>query len=248
MTFLLAIATPNLDSLVEAVGPSLPSPEVFSVEQVWAWLVPLLAKAELLPIAAIEHLAREFGYWAVFVGIALENAGLPLPGETIVLVAGFLAGNGDLNLPGVMGSAIAGAILGDNLGYWLGRWGGWPLLERLGKLFRFSDEKLLEARRQFTANAGKAVFLGRFVALLRIFAGPLAGIVEMPYGKFLAYNAAGAAVWGGLTIGLAYGVGRMVPLETMLGWFNKFTFVAIPLVLAWFIIPIWWENRKSTQG
>ena len=201
---------------------------------------------ELITLETIEALAQEYGYWAVFLGIALENAGIPLPGETITLVGGFLAGSGELSYGGVLGTAIGGAILGDNLGYWLGRWGGWSLLVRLGKLFRIGEEKREGAREQFSNNAGKAVFWGRFVALLRIFAGPMAGSVEMPYGKFLAYNAAGAAVWAGVTVTAAYFCGRLVSLETLMSWASQFTWVALLAIGLVVAVSLWLENRKST--
>ena len=201
---------------------------------------------ELITLETIEALAQEYGYWAVFLGISLENAGIPLPGETITLVGGFLAGSGELSYSGVLGTAIGGAILGDNVGYWLGRWGGWSLLLRLGKLFRIGEDKLESAREQFANNAGKAVFWGRFIALLRIFAGPMAGLVEMPYGKFLAYNAAGAAVWAGVTVTAAYFCGRLVSLETLMSWASHFTWVALVAIALVVSITLWLENRKST--
>lgn len=201
---------------------------------------------ELITLETIEALAQEYGYWAVFLGISLENAGIPLPGETITLVGGFLAGSGELSYSGVLGTAIGGAILGDNVGYWLGRWGGWSLLLRLGKLFRIGEDKLESAREQFTNNAGKAVFWGRFIALLRIFAGPMAGMVEMPYAKFLAYNAAGAAVWAGVTVTAAYFCGRLVSLETLMSWASHFTWVVLAAIALVVSITLWLENRKST--
>jgi membrane protein DedA with SNARE-associated domain len=201
---------------------------------------------EPIALETIEALAKEYGYWAVFLGISLENAGIPLPGETITLVGGFLAGSGELSYGGVLGTAVSGAILGDNVGYWLGRWGGWPLLLRLGKLFRIGEDKLDKAREQFSNNAGKAVFWGRFVALLRIFAGPMAGLTEMPYGKFLAYNAAGAAVWAGVTVTAAYFCGRLVSLDTLMKWASQFTWVMLLIVSVAIGISLWLENRKKS--
>jgi len=138
---------------------------------------------ELLSLENIEEIAHQYGYWAVFIGITLENMGIPIPGETITIVGGFLAGSGDLNYWLVLVSAITGAVLGDNFGYWLGRAGGWPFLLKVGKFFRIPPQKLELAKEQFSKNAPRAVFFGRFVALLRIFAGPMAGIARMPYGR-----------------------------------------------------------------
>ena len=89
---------------------------------------------EILSVENVQELARQYGYWAVFLGIALENMGIPLPGETITIVGGFLAGDGDLNYWFVLGSVIAGAVLGDNFGYWIGRVGGLPLYETYSNL------------------------------------------------------------------------------------------------------------------
>ncbi|WP_413166954.1 DedA family protein [Capilliphycus salinus ALCB114379] len=200
---------------------------------------------EIVSLETIQEIAHQYGYWAVFLGIALENAGIPLPGETITLVGGFLAGSGELDYWFVLGCAIAGAILGDNCGYWIGRWGGWPFLLGIGKLFRVSEAKLTEVKSQFSRNAAKAVFLGRFVALLRIFAGPLAGIARMPYWKFLLCNAAGAATWASVMVSLSYFVGQVVPLEQLVAWVAQFAIVALVLVVAWIVIPIWWESRQA---
>ncbi|MGB3532407.1 MAG: DedA family protein [Microcoleaceae cyanobacterium] len=200
---------------------------------------------EFVSLDTIKEIAHQYGYWAIFLGITLENTGIPLPGETITLVGGFLAGSGELDYWLVLGSAIAGAILGDNFGYWIGRWGGWPLLLRLGKFFRFSDTQLAKVRTQFSENAAKAVFFGRFVALLRIFAGPLAGIAKMPYWKFLLSNAAGAATWASVMVSLSYFVGQYVSLDELIGWVSEFAIFALLAVVAWIGIPAWLESRKA---
>jgi membrane protein DedA with SNARE-associated domain len=200
---------------------------------------------ELVSLETVQQIAHDYGYWSVFFGIMLENAGLPIPGETITLVGGFLAGSGELDYWLVLGSAIAGAVLGDSFGYWLGYYGGWPLLTRLSKLFRITEEQLLDAREQFSKNADKAVFLGRFIALLRIFAGPMAGIVRMPYPRFLLCNLAGAAVWAGATISAAYFAGTVVPLEVLMVWASRFTFAALGILAAWFAGSYGFEHRQK---
>jgi membrane protein DedA with SNARE-associated domain len=200
---------------------------------------------ELLSLEQLQEIAREYGYWAVFVGIALENTGIPLPGETITLVGGFLAGSGELNYWIVLLSAIAGAVLGDNFGYWLGRLGGWGFLLRFGKFFRIPESQLEEAKKQFAKNAAEAVFFGRFVALLRIFAGPMAGIAQMPYLRFILCNLGGAAVWASVMVTLSYFLGRLIPLYQLINWIAKFSLVAAVLVFAWIAIPLWWDARKT---
>lgn len=202
---------------------------------------------EFVSLETIQKFAHEYGYWAVFVGILLENLGLPLPGETITIAGGFLAGSGELDYWLVLGSAIGGASLGGNFGYWIGRYGGWPLLLRFGKIFRFREEKLYELKDKFSENAGKTVFIGRFLALLRVFASPLAGIAEMPYLKFMIYNVAGAATWGFVMVTLAFFAGQVVPLEQLVAWAAKFAVFALMIVVAWIAIPIWLESRQSEE-
>ncbi|AGF52530.1 slr0232 [Synechocystis sp. PCC 6803] len=186
---------------------------------------------EFFSLETLQELARQYGYGAVFFGIALENAGIPIPGETITLLGGFLAGSGDLSYGGVLIAAIAGAVLGDSCGYWVGRWGGWPLLTRAAQLFNIPQEKLDQARHKFSQNGAAAVFFGRFVTLLRIFAGPMAGIVRMPYGKFLLYNIGGASVWAAITVSLAYFLGRVVTIEQIIAWTTQFSWFALAAVV-----------------
>ncbi|MDL5057364.1 DedA family protein [Geitlerinema calcuttense] len=200
---------------------------------------------DFISLETIQEIAHQYGYWTVFLGIMLENTGIPLPGETITLVGGFLAGNGELNYWYVLASAIAGAVVGDNFGYWIGRTGGWPFLVRIGQLFRIDESQLLAVKTQFSENAARAVFLGRFVALLRIFAGPIAGIAQMPYQLFLLCNLAGAALWASVTISLAFFVGRVVPLETLIAWVAQLGVFALLLVIAWIAVPLWWESRRK---
>lgn len=198
---------------------------------------------EFISLEQIQEIANEYGYWAVFIGITLENTGIPIPGETITIVGGFLAGSGELNYWLVLITAISGAVLGDNFGYWIGKIGGWKLLLKIGKIFRITETQLNKARQEFSKNAAKAVFFGRFLTLLRIFAGPMAGIAEMPYTKFLTCNFAGATVWASMMVTLAFFVGKLVPLSDLVNWIAKFGLFALLLVVAWIIIPLWWENR-----
>jgi membrane protein DedA with SNARE-associated domain len=205
---------------------------------------------ELIPLDKIQEIAHQYGYWAIFAGILLENTGIPVPGETITLVGGFLAGSGELDYRWVMGVAVAGAVIGDNLGYWIGYYGGWALLTRVGRLFRLKEDQLIGVRDRFAENAAQAVFWGRFIALLRIFAGPLAGTAKMPYLQFLACNFAGALVWAGITVSLAYFVGTKVSLQQLMDWIAQFTFLALGLLLSWFLFSNWlerWLERRNAK-
>ena len=203
---------------------------------------------DFFSLETIQTLAQDYGYWAIFFGIMLENMGLPLPGETVTLVGGFLAGSEELGYRWVLSSAIAGAVIGDSMGYWVGFYGGWPLLLKLGKFFRINEAALVRIREQFSQNADKAVIFGRFVALLRIFAGPLAGIAKMPYWKFLLCNLLGASLWGTAMVSLAFFVGRLIPLATLVGWVTQFTVAALVLVTIWITVLWWLERRQHTPA
>ncbi|WP_009634294.1 DedA family protein [Synechocystis sp. PCC 7509] len=203
--------------------------------------------AEFLSLETIQAIAQHYGYWAVFGGILLENLGIPLPGETVTLVGGFLAGSGQLNYWFVLSSAILGAVIGGTCGYWIGRYAGWTFMLKLGKLLRIPETKLEEIKAQFTENAGKAVFFGRFIALLRVFSGLLAGIAQMPFGQFFLYNLVGAIAWASVMVTLAFFVGRVIALEQLIAWVGQFTLVAFGLVISWLFIPPWLEARKTNK-
>ncbi len=200
---------------------------------------------ELFNLDTLQELARLYGYWAVFVGIAIENMGIPLPGETIVIVGGFLSGSGELNYWLVLSSAIAGAVLGDNFGYWVGRFGGWQLLVKIGRIFRIQEQQLEQAKDRYSKNAVQAVFFGRFITLLRIFAGPLAGITQMPYKQFLLCNFGGAAVWATTIVSIAFFLGKAVSLEQIVSWMTQVGIAALLLVILLVLAPFIWEYGQK---
>jgi len=203
---------------------------------------------DFISLESLQEFAHQYGYWAVFGGILLENLGIPLPGETVTVVAGFLAGSGELNYWLVLSSAILGAVLGGTCGYWIGRYAGWPFLLRLGRVFRISEVRMLEVKERFSQNAAKAVFFGRFIALLRVFAGPLAGIAEMSYGSFFLWNLAGAIAWAFVMVTLAFSVGNFVPLEQLMSGVAQFGVVALLIMIAWIGVPLWLESRQVKRS
>jgi len=164
---------------------------------------PLVALAIAIP-TGVAVLA----YFVVGLVIGIESMGVPLPGETTLIAAALLAAQGHLHIEFVIAAAASGAIVGDSFGYLVGRKAGRRLFERLGRRFHhFSEDRVVRAERYFHRYGVWTVFFGRFVALLRIFAGPMAGMLRMPYPRFLAANAAGGIAWSA-TIGIvAYQVG-----------------------------------------
>src|SRR3974390_1198596 len=132
---------------------------------------------------------------AMFGLLTLESFGLPLPGETALIACAVLAAQGALPIFGVIVGAILAAIIGDNLGYWVARKGGRKLLYRYRLTHRYAEQYLPPGERFFAKHGGKAVFLGRFVAVLRVTAAWCAGLSRMHWWRFLAWNAAGGIVW-----------------------------------------------------
>ena len=147
-----------------------------------------------MPEWLLDLLAR-YGYAAVFVGVLLENTGVPVPGETILLAGAALAQFGRLSLGWVMATAAAGAILGDNSGFFIGRRGGRSLAERYGPRFGLTDRRLGEFDRFFLRHGARTVFIARFITGLRVVCAVLAGASGMRWPTFLFYNATGAIVW-----------------------------------------------------
>ncbi|QSJ15722.1 DedA family protein [Nostoc sp. UHCC 0702] len=203
---------------------------------------------DLISLENIQDFAHHYGYWAIFLGILLENLGIPLPGETVTLVGGFLAGSHELSYWLVLSDAVAGAVIGGAIGYWIGKLGGWSFLLQVGKLFRISEERLLNIKEQFSQNAAKAVFFGRFFALLRVFAAPLAGIAEMPFKKFFLYNLAGAATWASVMVTLAFFAGRVISLEQLVAWVSQFAIAALLILVVLIVVPLWLEARQVKRA
>ena len=152
-----------------------------------------------VPLHDLQHLLTTYGYWAVFVFIAIESTGIPFPGETMLLVAAIYAGTTHhLSIPLVIVTAAGGAILGDNLGFLVGREGGYRLLRRYGRYIRLDERKLKLGQYLFMKHGGKVVFFGRFVAVLRAWAAFLAGTNRMRWPGFLLFNALGGIAWATL--------------------------------------------------
>ncbi|MDK9497898.1 DedA family protein [Streptomyces katrae] len=177
----------------------------------------------------LEEIPAISVYLLVGLVIGLESLGIPLPGEIILVSSALLASQHGHIDPVVLGlCAVAGAIIGDSIGYAIGRRGGKPLLERLGRRFpkHFGPDQVAMAERSFDRWGMWAVFFGRFVALLRIFAGPLAGVLRMPYWRFLVANVLGGILWAGGTTAVIYYVGIVAE-----PWLKRFSWLALVVAL-----------------
>ena len=161
-----------------------------------------------MTLSLITHLVQSYGYYAVFLLIAAESMGIPLPGETALISAALYAGaTHQLNVVVLAAVATAAAVIGDNAGYWIGRTGGLRLAERYGRFVRLDRSKLKVGRYLFARHGVKVVFFGRFVAVLRTFAAFFAGVSKMRWPGFLAANAAGGLIWAGFYAFGAYALG-----------------------------------------
>jgi membrane protein DedA with SNARE-associated domain len=160
---------------------------------------------------SIPHLIATYGYVAVFLFVAIESTGIPFPGETMLIAASAYAGaHSSFHIWFVIPAAAAGAIVGDNLGYLVGREGGFRLVRRFGPYIHFDERKLKLGMYLFRRHGGKVVFFGRFVAVLRAWAAFLAGTSRMPWRRFFLYNAAGGILWATIYGLAAYAFGNNI--------------------------------------
>ena len=192
-----------------------------------------------------QHLSpwiNQYGYWAIFGVIMLESAGLPLPGETILILASLAAGTSHhLHIVDIAIVGAVAAITGDNLGFAAGKYGGCPLLTRYSHVFHIKKATIQKGERLFHDHGGVAVFLARFIAGLRVLAGPLAGTLKMGWRKFMVFNTLGAVAWVTVICTLAYLLGPSI--EVIL---KRATWPMVAVtVLA--IGLYWWRHRHSEQ-
>jgi membrane-associated protein len=187
----------------------------------------------------------EHGYWTVAIVLLLENAGIPVPGESTLLFAAFLAfSERHLTLWGIIAVGIVACTLGDNLGYWVGYHGGRPLIEHQRRIFRISENDIHRGERFFERYGAFTIFFARFVFGMRIIAGPLAGVLKMPWRKFVLFNFLGAALWVSVIASLGYFFGsRWDWLTSQLERVQLFL-VAVLVVLGIF----WWRRSRQSSA
>jgi len=189
----------------------------------------------------IEHYMLVYGYWAVFFGVMLENAGVPVPGETILLVAGYFASTGEFNIALVMIIAASGAVVGDNIGFAIGHHYGRGFLLRVGRFFFLTPKRLEHMESYFERHGNKTILVARFITGLRVFAALLAGASrKMPWRVFVLYNMAGAVLWSVVITTLGYLFGASLPI--LVKWVGRSG--TILLIAAIVIGVIVWRVRR----
>ena len=191
-----------------------------------------------------------YGLWVIFFGVMLENAGVPVPGETVLLFAGFVAYRGDVDLVWAIIIAIVAASLGDSLGYCVGRFAGKPFVEKYVRRFSLLSRQFDRAEGQFRKHGHWAVFVGRFITGLRVFAGPLAGMFRMAYLRFLFFNFTGAMIWAATIVSVGFLFGgswdSLVRFVAKLHWLTLAAIGVVVLVgtIVYFVRRC---NRAKTQ-
>jgi|SRR5580704_6234368 membrane protein DedA with SNARE-associated domain len=187
-----------------------------------------------------------YGYWAVAAALLLENAGVPLPGETVLLLASFLAySERELQLPWVIAVGIVATTVGGEFGFALGRHGGRPLIERYREVFSISAESVARGERLFERYGAATVFLARFIFGMRVLASLLAGTLHMPWRKFVLFNFLGATVWvtAICEVGYLFG-GHWGRLFHDLKRFD----LAVAIVAVSVVFVLWLRSRRAGKG
>src|SRR5256885_714034 len=192
----------------------------------------------------VSGLVASYGYVVLFFLVGLESLGLPVPGGPALVTAAAFAALGHLSIYGVVTTAVAAAVIGDNGGYWIGRKGGIALVRRYGRFLHLNEAPLERARHFFGRHGPPTVFMGRFIALLRTWTAVLAGAARMPYGRFMLYNALGAVCWAGVVGALGYVFGRNLPrLEHYMGQASLTHIVLEPRTI--WVRPAWQGPSSS---
>jgi membrane-associated protein len=191
----------------------------------------------------VRTFVADYGYWAVAVALLCENAGIPVPGETTLLLASFLAySEHKLHLGWIIVIATCAATLGDNLGYALGHYGGRPLLERYRNLFRIPESAVKRGEGLFARYGAPTIFFSRFIFGMRVIAGPLAGVLRMRWQAFALFNFLGAITWVTCIAGAGYLFGQhWRSLVRMVERFNIAVVIAVVVV----VIYLWWRQRHN---
>ena len=194
-------------------------------------------------IQALAPIVNKYGYLGVGGLITLEDFGVPAPGETVLIAAAFFAGLGHLNIFLVALVGFLGAVIGDNIGFAIGEYGGHPLVERFGRYIFLTPERIGKAENFFNHHGGKVVATARFIEGLRQANGIIAGLSDMKWAKFITFNALGAALWVGLWSAVGYFGGSHI--ETFLRYQLYFTFGVIAIVVLYIGYRVYKRRWKT---
>ena len=184
----------------------------------------------------VEPVLNHYGYLAVALFVAVEDFGVPVPGETMLIAAALFAGAGRLNVFAVFVVATLAAIVGDNIGFAIGHFGGRTLALRFGKYVFLTEERLDKAQEFFERHGGKIIVVARFIEGLRQANGIVAGISGMHWRRFVAFNTLGAALWVGTWVSLGYLAGNHITtIYTQITRYSLYVLIALAVVVVAFI-------------
>ena len=190
----------------------------------------------------LEH----YGIWAILLLVLIEDFGIPVPGETVLIAGAIFAGSGQLNIVAVGVVGFCAAVVGDNIGYGIGRFGGRRIVDRWGKYVFLTPERLDKAERFFDRQGAKIITIARFIEGLRQVNGIIAGITEMHWLRFVVYNALGAALWVGTWVSVGYFAGQHITaIYDGITMYSLYAAIAAVVLIAAWIIHRIYKRRKS---
>ena len=212
--------------------------------------MPYLAGPPPMPgfLNALSGPLNHYGYWAILALITLEDFGIPVPGETILIAAAIYAGHQQLNVVAVGVIAFVAAILGDNIGFAIGHFGGRALALRWGRYVGLTEDRLTKAEHFFERHGGKIIVVARFIEGLRQANGIIAGITGMHWRRFLAFNAIGAALWVGTWVSLGYLAGNHInTIYHYITEYSLYVLIAVVVLLVALIIRHVLRRRRPAR-
>ena len=194
----------------------------------------------------LEH----FGIWAIFLLVLLEDFGIPVPGETVLIAASVFAGSGRLNVFAVAIVGFAAAVLGDNIGYAIGRFGGRRLVDRWGKYVFLTPERVDKAEAFFNRHGARIIVIARFIEGLRQANGIIAGIAEMHWLRFLACNALGAALWVATWVSIGFFAGQHItPIYNAITRYSLYAaIIAVIAIVVWIGLRVRRHHRAKSAA
>ena len=201
-------------------------------------------------LAALAGPLQHYGLWAIFVLVLLEDFGIPVPGETVLIAGAVYAGSGRLNVVAVAVVGFVAAVLGDNIGYAIGRFGGRAIVLRWGKYVGMTAERLDKAEDFFNRHGGKIITIARFIEGLRQANGIIAGIAKMHWLRFVAFNMLGAALWVGTWVSIGYFAGQHITtIYNSVGRYSTYALIVIVATVAvWIGLRVRAARKRRAAG